>query len=197
MGPSQRGPRASCGDCGSGARQSQGQFQFRRFVFKGLDICLEANRINRLLNKSKKKDKQIQAAFENLPIKTADELAFSKNDLKYLLKSYDAYDEIIYENILRKVLLGELANNYQEIRNFAFESLKTYYGEAVAQNLSAEPAPAPTVAEEPRSRISCMMRLGNPRLSRWFSESRVRKFGREGQKIGTTEPGIGVEPRRR
>jgi|LFRM01.1.fsa_nt_gb tRNA nucleotidyltransferase (CCA-adding enzyme) len=127
----------------------KGNFNSEDLFFKGLDICLEANRINRLLNKSKKKDKQIQAAFENLPIKTADELAFSKNDLKYLLKSYDAYDEIIYENILRKVLLGELANNYQEIRNFAFESLKTYYGEAVAQNLSAEPAPAPTVAEEP------------------------------------------------
>jgi len=107
-------------------------------LFYRYELCLEANRINRLLKKSRKKDKHIEKARANLPIKSPDDLVFSKTDLEYLAKGNSADNEEIYENLMLRVLKGELPNNYQVLRDAALDALKLHYGEGVAFQPAAE-----------------------------------------------------------
>ncbi|HEY8395809.1 MAG TPA: hypothetical protein VIK96_03435 [Bacilli bacterium] len=119
----------------------RGNFSPKDLFFKGLDSCIEANRVNHLLKKSRKKDKHIRRAFDRLPIHTGSELAFSENDLRNLTKGRNTYNDQILETIVLKVLVGELQNDYQTIKDFVIASLKTYYGDSILSYIDTETSP--------------------------------------------------------
>ncbi|MDY0363188.1 MAG: hypothetical protein RBR27_00555 [Bacilli bacterium] len=92
----------------------------------GLDKCLIANKANRLLGKSKKKDKHIIKLYKSLPIKSNEDLLFKQKDLINLTNGIVNQTIMdIYENIEYKVITKELANNYELLNDFAIEQLKS------------------------------------------------------------------------
>lgn len=91
----------------------------------GLATCLKANRINYLLSRPSKKDKNITKQWDKLSIKNIDELNYSEEDLKKIIRERD-YEKInsILEEVLKLVLLGELKNNKNDIERIIIQILQ-------------------------------------------------------------------------
>lgn len=90
----------------------------------GLDNCLIANKVNRLIGKSKRKNKQIIKAFKYLPIKNREEMLFKINDLIELANGLNNQTiNDIYEKMEYKVVTKELVNNYQILNDYAIQEL--------------------------------------------------------------------------
>lgn len=127
----------------------RGNFSPQELFFNGLDICVEANRANRLLKKSRKSEKRIRRAFAALPIQSIDQLTFSENDLRFLTKGYDTFNNQIFEAMLLKVLNKELPNEYHDLKDFVVSQLKGYYGESfVVEETSTEKETSEEVSQE-------------------------------------------------
>lgn len=90
----------------------------------GLDICLEANRINTILKRSKKKTKKIKKSWNSLKIKTTNDLMFNEVDLKRIISSKNYY---IVEDILVdaavSVLNGEIKNTFTDVQSIVIKLL--------------------------------------------------------------------------
>jgi len=90
----------------------------------GLDVCLAANKANRLWKKSKNKTKKIIKAYKELPIKKTCDLAFKGQDILEVTKDDGGkYLEQLIDDIQAGVLLGELLNEYEAIRVFVYRRL--------------------------------------------------------------------------
>lgn len=90
----------------------------------GLDIAIQANKINYLVGKSRNYKRKIKKHFNNLAIKDIDELAFSKDEIISLAATkpvdvvYGLIDDVIY-----KVLNKELENEVDLIKIYCINKL--------------------------------------------------------------------------
>lgn len=112
----------------------------------GLDVCVEANKVNNLLGKSKKLTKHINRAYGALPIRSDFDMAFTRQDLADLTGGSSSFNDQIYDGILLKVAKGELPNDVDALKAYAISSLKTFYGE----NPPKEEAKPEVIPAEPK-----------------------------------------------
>lgn len=92
----------------------------------GLDVCLDSNYINYMLGRSRLKAKKIRKQYATLPIKSIDNINFSKNDYARLSVKAQPYFETIYKDIILKVLNKELENDYNIIKQYVINALSLY-----------------------------------------------------------------------
>ena len=109
--------------------QPKGKYNPKDLFNYGLDICLEANRINNMLKKAPKRSKKIKRAYEDLPVHSVSEMRFTEKDLADLIGGKTSFSEQVYQEILYKVVCEELPNDYEHLKLFAQSTLKTFYGE--------------------------------------------------------------------
>ena len=91
----------------------------------GLEACLSANKINRLLNRSHTPDRNIKKAHDALIIKRTCDLAFKGEDIMSVAKGQSAeYIQVLVDNIIYKVLTREIPNEYEAIKNYCVNELE-------------------------------------------------------------------------
>ena len=91
----------------------------------GLDVALVANKANYLAGKSRNYSRKLQKRFENLIIKSVDELAFSQNQILTLAKDYPI--EKVYQlidDVLKQILTNQLINDEDQIKIYCINALK-------------------------------------------------------------------------
>lgn len=97
----------------------KGKYDNQSLYTNGLEICLEANRINYLLGKAHKKEKRIKKQWDKLPIKSIDDLDYKKTDLMRIINKSDfAKIEDVFDNVATAVLNGNLNNIHAEIETY-------------------------------------------------------------------------------
>ena len=90
----------------------------------GLDVCLAANKSNRLWKKSKNKNKKIIKVYNELPIKKTCDLAFKGQDILEVTQDGGGkYLEQLIDDIQAEILFGNLRNEYEAIRVFVYRRL--------------------------------------------------------------------------
>ena len=111
----------------------------------GLSICLEVNRINNILRRCRKKTKKIKKRWESLPIKTMDDLAFKKSDLKKIIRTKDYYvvDDIMTD-VAAAIISGEITNTILDIQSMVIKLLEQ---NGVKYDLSGFPEENKTIDE--------------------------------------------------
>lgn len=91
----------------------------------GLEVCLEANYINYLLGKSRKKTRKIKKQWYQLKVKNIDDLFFNEKDLKKNINERDYY---IIPDILTDVAvainMGEIQNTFDDIKKMVISMLQ-------------------------------------------------------------------------
>jgi len=92
----------------------------------GLEVCLDSNYINYMLKKSRLKTNKIRKQYASLPIKAIEEVAFSKNDYARLTQKGQQYFEVIYKDVIIKVLHNQLTNDYEAIKDYIINALALY-----------------------------------------------------------------------
>ncbi|MDD3999731.1 MAG: hypothetical protein PHX62_02395 [Bacilli bacterium] len=116
----------------------KGDFSAQELFILGLDICLEANKVNRLLKRSRKSSKHIRRDYLALPIRQASDLNFTMNELNILTKERNEFNNEIFEQMVMKVLIKEIPNDYHDLREFVIASLANYLGESFVASLGEE-----------------------------------------------------------
>lgn len=91
----------------------------------GLEICLEANRINYLIGKAKKKEKKIRRQWDRLPLKGVNSLEYSPKDAMKIInpRDYGKIDEI-FDEIITLILEGHIMNKRQDIEGMVLKLLR-------------------------------------------------------------------------
>ena len=91
----------------------------------GLEACLSANKINRLLGKSHTSERNIKKAYDALIIKKTCDLEFKGEDILEVAKGQSAeYIQVLVDNIIYKVLTREIPNEYEAIRAYCLGELE-------------------------------------------------------------------------
>ena len=90
----------------------------------GLDICLEANRINAILKRSRKRQRRIKKRWDSLKLKTPNDLMFNEVDLKRIIhpKYYFMIDDILIDASIA-VLSGEIKNTFTDVQTVVINLL--------------------------------------------------------------------------
>ena len=90
----------------------------------GLDSCLSANKVNRLLGKSHTSEKNIRRAYDALIIKKTCDLEFKGEDILEICKGQSVqYIQVLVDNIIYKVLTREIPNEYEAIKEYCMSEL--------------------------------------------------------------------------
>lgn len=100
---------------------SLGITDFNRVLLfrNGLESCLSVNHINVYLNKTADQKEQIKSTYEALPIHRQCDLKFKGDEIiEMFQKPPGAWISTILDDICLKVLLGELENDYEKIRQY-------------------------------------------------------------------------------
>lgn len=84
----------------------------------GLDICLEANKLNHILHKARNKKKKIEKRYNKLPIKAESDIQFTRNDLMEMTQINVFVVDSVMEKIAHEILENDLENNYDQIRSY-------------------------------------------------------------------------------
>lgn len=91
----------------------------------GLEVCLEANRINAYLRKAKKKHKKIAKEYKLLPIHQVCDLAFKGEDIIELAKGESGpFILELVDKIIAQILDGQIINDYDVLKVYAINELK-------------------------------------------------------------------------
>lgn len=91
----------------------------------GLEVCLDANYVNRLLGKSRLRTRRIKKDFEALPIKKICDLKFKGEDVLFITKDQGGeYLQPLIDDIAYKVINQEIENDYDQIKVFAIKYLR-------------------------------------------------------------------------
>lgn len=91
----------------------------------GLEVCLDANYVNRLLGKSRLRTRRIKKDFAILPIQKICDLKFKGEDILLLTKDQGGeYLQPLIDDIAFNVLNQELENDYDKIKLFAIKWLR-------------------------------------------------------------------------
>lgn len=90
----------------------------------GLEVCLEANYVNYLLGRSRKKTRKIKKLWNQLQIKNINDLFFIEKDFKKIINEKDYY---IIPDILNEVAIaidmGEINNTFEDIKEMVISLL--------------------------------------------------------------------------
>lgn len=91
----------------------------------GLEICLEANRINNLLRRCRNKSKKIKKKWNALRIKSTNDLMFNKVDIERIIhpRDYHVIDDILLDAAVA-VLAGEIKNTVTDVQSVVIHLLK-------------------------------------------------------------------------
>ncbi|MBI9009456.1 MAG: CCA tRNA nucleotidyltransferase [Tenericutes bacterium] len=95
----------------------------------GKDIPLMANSVNKVINPKNDQEDLILKIYEELPIYKTCDLAFKGQDILELTSERNA--EIIgdiIDDITYQVITKQLANNYEDIKNFTMKLMENKYG---------------------------------------------------------------------
>lgn len=91
----------------------------------GVKNAVLANQINTLLGRALKKTRKIEKEYESLPIKKVCDMKYKGDDI---LKQYPDIDNEklvdIVEEMKYKILMKELPNDYNELRNFVINKIE-------------------------------------------------------------------------
>lgn len=120
-----------------------GDYDNATLYINGLEICLEANYVNYLLGRSRKKTRRIKKQWNDLKIKSTNDLFFIEKDFKKLINEKDYY---IIPDILNEVavaiVMGEINNTYNDIKQMVTSLLQKnnilYYVDGVYKNYVEE-----------------------------------------------------------
>ena len=90
----------------------------------GLDLCLEANRINNILRRESLKTKKIKKKWQGLCIKTTEDLLFNRIDIERIIhpKDYYVIDDILTD-VSIAVLAGEIKNSVTDVQSMVLNLL--------------------------------------------------------------------------
>ena len=91
----------------------------------GLETCLVANDINKVLNPNNDQSKYIKSVFDGLPIHKTCDLKFKGQDILELTELKNAFEigEII-DDLVYKIITNELQNDYDILKQY---TMKTYF----------------------------------------------------------------------
>ena len=91
----------------------------------GLNVCLKANKINYYLGRTRKKEKSIIKKWDNLIIKSVDELNYRVDELKKIIRDKD-YSKIpfILDEAVKLILIGEIRNSKSDIEKAIIQILQ-------------------------------------------------------------------------
>jgi len=93
----------------------------------GLNNVLDANYINYLLNKDKLKEKEIKRLYDNINITSTLDLKFRARDILTLTKrKQGAWLNNLLNDLTEKVILGELKNEYEELKKYVLETYERF-----------------------------------------------------------------------
>ncbi len=96
-----------------------------RIVFEyGHWVCRRANTLNRLLGHADAAD-EIEAVDRELPLRSLKELAFKGEDARRLPVAKPHHIRIVLDELLGKVLDGELPNEYEQLKKEAEKLVET------------------------------------------------------------------------
>lgn len=91
----------------------------------GLEVCLEANYINYVIGRCRKKEKKIKKMWNNLPIKNVNDLKYSEDELKKIIYPTDYFAiKDILEDIGVAIITGEIKNTYTDIQSMVIKLLQ-------------------------------------------------------------------------
>lgn len=92
----------------------------------GLEICQAANRVNYILGKTKLQSLTLAKKFEELPITSELDLKFRARDiLQVTNKKAGAWVNKLIQEMVFKVLQGELVNDYEKLKKFVIDNYET------------------------------------------------------------------------
>ncbi|MFA7075775.1 MAG: CCA tRNA nucleotidyltransferase [Candidatus Izemoplasmatales bacterium] len=105
------------------------QFNILLIYKLGLNICLSANKINRVLNRNYDQEKTIMDLYKRLPIKSRDELKLNGNDLKMIrqINNEEIIGEVL-EELEFQVINDHLENEVEELKQYAFRLMERIDG---------------------------------------------------------------------
>lgn len=96
-------------------------------LFKyGLEVSLDSNYVMYLLKRTRNRAKKIKKQYDHLPIKSLSEVNFTRNDFLKISRKANPYIDTIYKDVITKILKGELANDYTELRQYVIKALQVY-----------------------------------------------------------------------
>lgn len=108
----------------------------------GEKACVKANLINAILGRCSKKTSKIEKAYRALPVKKVCDLAFKGEDmLKLGLDTEGNFMEYAIDQILEKVLNGDLPNEYDPIKDFVMELKESYEPISSSEEVVTEEEP--------------------------------------------------------
>ena len=91
----------------------------------GLEVCLEANYINYVIGRCRKKEKKIKKMWNELPIKTVKDLKYSEDELKKIIYPTDYFAiKDILEDVGIAIITGEINNTYTDIQSMVIKLLQ-------------------------------------------------------------------------
>lgn len=106
----------------------------------GLEVCLDANYVNVLTRRSRKKARRIRRAFSALPIHDLSELKFSEKDILQLTgNQFQEYAQTIVDTMVNKILAHELVNDSDQLKHFALTSLRGYGILPIVEDTAEQP----------------------------------------------------------
>ena len=136
----------------------------------GLEVCLEANRINYLLGRCSNKEKKIRKQWEKLSVKKVCDLEYKGQDIMRIIHEYDfpRINEIL-DDVVLSVLNGEITNNRVEIERLVLKLLEKnniHYDLNGITDVQSYMAPEKPIVEDfvmPREEIN-IERTGDPMI---------------------------------
>ncbi len=95
------------------------------YFSNGLEVCLEANRLNAYLRKAKKRHKKIVKEYEALPIHQVCDLSFKGEDILSLIPDQNVkIAQAIIDKMIVAILSGEIINDYDVLKVYVINELK-------------------------------------------------------------------------
>lgn len=93
----------------------------------GLEYCQTANRVNYILGRSELKVLDLAKDFDNLPIKSNQDLKFRARDiLKLTNKKPGAWLNNLITTMVNEVLEGNLENNYNSLKQYVLDNYERF-----------------------------------------------------------------------
>jgi len=131
----------------------RGKYSLKQLFDYGRENCIDANYINALLKKDKKRKRQITKAYKELLLKDVRDLAFTGTDILQLTSNREGdYVPILVDTMAGMVLEKKIANTYDALREFALAELEIMGilpGNAPAAPLSPSLANEMAIDENP------------------------------------------------
>lgn len=103
------------------------EFTILHVYARGLERCLMANRLNRLLHPENDQEQALRELDESLPIRKTCDLRFKGGDILHLttMKDAEVIGDIV-DDLVYQVITHQLPNDYDALRQYTFD---TYFKE--------------------------------------------------------------------